>query len=132
MSVAVPIFQVQNYKADAKSSDTLFIKQTPDLLRTTFVNLELKGFELRRLSLHLLSDLEANDSGDSDKKDERSTVQGLEEVSKIEDQLVKTITSEAELTASHKKILELAKKLSEAEIKRKESLLQQVISLFFY
>ena len=96
--------------------------------RTTFVNLELKGFELRRLSLHLLSDLEANDSGDGDKKEEKSTVEGLEEVSKIEDQLVKIITAEAELTASHKKILELAAKISEAEAKRKESLLQQVVS----
>jgi hypothetical protein len=44
----------------------------------------------------------------------------------LEDELVKTITSNADLSGSHQTILELAAKMNDIQSKRKSSLLNQV------
>ncbi len=99
-------------------------------IRTTFINLEMNGKELRRLSLHLFAE---NESGETPEEERNKTGTGKPEgeeeqeaVAKLEDQLVKTITSEADLMDCHKEILQLAQSITEAHSERKMSLLHQV------
>ena len=94
------------------------------------MNLEMNGRELRHLSAHLFAESAATSAAGDKNEDDVVRISAVEvsneEVARVEDELVKTITAEADLKRSHKKILELAGKIDEANSKRKASLMQQV------
>ena len=94
---------------------------TPLPSRVTFVNLDMSGKELRKMTLHLFSLKEGADS-DTSKKVASSSDTSQKEMRDIESQLMNVIMTPKPLPLRHKSIVELSQKMDGYRQERRSSI----------